>query len=247
MELQMCAMSDLHGQLPQIRREVDILCICGDIVPCEIQHNFDKSLEWLQTTFYNWIIESPVKNVVMIWGNHDFIGQHLMDNGSRVCEIAPDGYFDGDYQHSILFQNDTTQKIHILCHEFATIEGINFFGTPWCPNLRNWAFYGERDTLKEKFNQIPVNTQILITHCPPKYGLQGTVLETNWNYMSDFGCVQLQEVIDDKFLDKDMWVLSGHIHSGKHEVEKLNDIKYRQVSLLDENYEVSYQPFTFNF
>ena len=33
MELKICAMSDLHGQLPQIRQEVDILCIsyslCG--------------------------------------------------------------------------------------------------------------------------------------------------------------------------------------------------------------------------
>lgn len=244
--MEIVAISDLHGYLPEVPK-CDILCICGDIAPLHVQRNIPASIAWLAGPFQNWALELDCKHIVMTWGNHDFVGQYLMENGSRVHEIAPDGYFDGDYQHTILFQNDTTQKIHILCHEVEVIEGIKFFGTPWCPSLKNWAFYGTKETLLEKFNQIPTDTQILITHCPPKYGLQGTVLETNWNYMNDFGCVELQEVIDDKFLDKDMWVLSGHIHSGKHEVEKLGNIKYRQVSLLDENYEVSYQPFTFNF
>lgn len=244
--MKIVAVSDLHGHLPKIKK-CDILCICGDIVPLRIQRNMAASIAWLAGPFQDWALALPCKKVVFTWGNHDFIGEHIMINGSRLNEIAQSDAYDGFYQHELLFQNDVDQKIVILCHEAQNIEGINFFGTPYCPSLKNWAFYGTSDILKEKFNQIPTDTQILITHCPPKYGLQGTVLETNWNHMSDFGCVELQEVIDDKFSDKDMWVLSGHVHSGKHDIEKLNDIKYRQVSLLDENYKVSYQPFIFDF
>jgi hypothetical protein len=148
---------------------------------------------------------------------------------------------------STLFQMDDEYdpKLIYLCDSFFKYEGVKFYGTPWCPSLSNWAFYGDKEQLLDKFNKIPFDTNVLITHCPPKYGLQGTVLETNWNYMSDFGCVELQQVLDELFADRDMWVLSGHIHSGKHDVEKFNNIKYRNCSLKDENYNEAYQPFVF--
>ena len=145
-----------------------------------------------------------------------------------------------------LFNKDTNGKIHILQDELVDIQGIKFYGTPWCPSLRNWAFYGDKQHLLNRFNKIPDDVDVLITHCPPKYGLQGTVLETNWNYMNDFGCVELQQIIDERFTDKDMWILSGHIHSGKHEVEKMNNVKYRNCSIKNEDYEVAYQPFEFD-
>jgi Icc-related predicted phosphoesterase len=111
--------------------------------------------------------------------------------------------------------------------------------------LRNWAFYGDKQYLLNQFNKIPDDVNILITHCPPKYGLQGTVLETNWNYMSDFGCVELQQVIDERFADKDMWVLSGHIHSGKHTPDQLVGTNVVNVSIKDEDYKPSYDVFVF--
>ena len=62
----------------------------------------------------------------------------------------------------------------------------------------------------------------IITHCPPKYGLQGVVLENNWNYMNDFGCVELQQVLDELFADKGYVGTFGHIHSGKANESKKN-------------------------
>ena len=52
-------------------------------------------------------------------------------------------------------------------------------------------------------------------------------------------------MLDELFADRDMWVLSGHIHSGTHDVEKFNNIKYRNCSIKNEDYEVAYQPFEF--
>jgi Icc-related predicted phosphoesterase len=240
------AMSDLHGNLPEVS-ECDIVCICGDIVPLYIQRNMPNSIAWLAGPFQEWALNLPCKKVVLTWGNHDFIGEYLMNNGTRPNEISPEGIYDGFYQHELLFQNDSDQKIVILCHESQTVEGINFFGTPFCPSLSRWAFYRDRMGLLKEFDKIPRNTQILITHCPPKYGMQGVVLQNNWNYMNDFGCLELFEVLSDHFVENDMWVLSGHIHSGNHRVETLGKIKHRNVSLLDEDYTISYEPFKFEF
>ena len=234
MELKMCAMSDLHGQLPEIRYEVDILCICGDVVPNEIQFNYDDSLNWLQTTFYNWIKESPVKNVVMIWGNHDFIGEKLYEDG--VTNMA-----------EFIFSKDS--NIHILVDQMVEINRVRFYGTSWCPNLKNWAFYGPSSFLKERFSKIPYHTEILLTHCPPKHGQQGIVLQPGWNYLKDFGCEELEEAIHNIFSLKSTstFILSGHIHSGNHEYEVLGGFIYRNVSLLNEDYKMVYEPHYFTY
>ena len=42
-----CIISDLHGNPPNIE-ECDILCICGDIVPNNIQYDLNESIYFLQ-------------------------------------------------------------------------------------------------------------------------------------------------------------------------------------------------------
>lgn len=244
--MKIVAISDLHGHLPELT-PCDVVCICGDIVPLILQKNTIASTAWLSGPFQKWALELPCEKVIMVWGNHDFVGEFFCKYGSSISLDEPQwtkGY-DGRAQRHLLFQNDADEKIVILCDERYEYKGKVFYGTPWCPALKNWAFYKDSKGLKEKFLGIPFDTNVLLTHCPPKYGLQGTVLETNWNYMNDFGCVELQQVIDEKFDDKDIWILSGHIHSGKHEVEKMNNVKYRNCSIKNEDYEVAYQPFEF--
>lgn len=238
MEVKICAISDIHGTLIDIP-ECDILCICGDILPLDIQRNQNRSIAWLAGPFQKWALEAPCKYVIMIWGNHDWIG----DTWQR-------GGLEGWEQEEILFQNDLglDPKIHILQDESFTALGVNFYGTPWCPSLRNWAFYGDSELLKEKFNDIPTNTDVLLTHCPPKFGQQGIVLQpNNWNFLSNFGCEELQEAIEKKFAVKSTTthILSGHIHSGNHCEEVCGGLVYRNVSIKDENYEPVYLPKTF--
>jgi hypothetical protein len=237
MEVKICAISDIHGSLIEIP-ECDILCICGDILPLDIQRNNDESVAWLAGPFQNWLLDAPCKYVVMIWGNHDWYGE-------KCCR----GGLEGWEQCERLFKRDLgpDPKIHILQDEEIEVLGIKFYGTSWCPSLRNWAFYGDSETLKARFSDIPTDTDVLLTHCPPKFGSQGVVLETNWNYRNDFGCQELQDVIVEKFKHKTCttYILSGHIHSGLHNWEVNEGLTYRNVSLLNEDYELSYQPFIF--
>lgn len=73
-------------------------------------------------------------------------------------------------------------------------------------------------------------------------GQQGIVLETTWNFGRDFGCEELKNAIEHKDIK---WVLSGHIHSGNHQIETFNGTKFRNVSIKNENYEPVYQYFQF--
>lgn len=249
MEKKICAISDIHGSLIDIP-ECDILCICGDILPLDIQKNTIESVSWLAGPFQRWALAAPCKHVVLIWGNHDFIGERLLEYGTKnICD--PDykniyGY-SGDEQATDLFLDDEYYKISILLDSYVVIDGIKIYGTPWCPELNNWAFYGDSETLMKKFLNIPNDTDIILTHCPPKFGQQGVVLQNCWNYLKNFGCQELQDTIDSKFKDsnKPVYILSGHIHSGNHDWEKNGNILYRNVSIKNENYRIDYSPTTF--
>ena len=246
--MKIVALSDLHGNLPELS-PCDVVCICGDIVPLMVQKNAMESIAWLSGPFQKWALELPCEKVIMIWGNHDFIGERLMKYGSADGGTIsfPLGY-NGNMQHTLLFQNDTDEKIVILCDERYEYKGKVFYGTPWCPSLHNWAFYQDSEGLKEKFLGIPYETDVLLTHCPPKFGQQGVVLETNWNFGSNFGCQELQDALENAFRFKSSTthILSGHIHSGNHNIETHGGLAYRNVSLLNENYEVAYKPFEFD-
>ena len=236
MEIKICAIADIHGSLIDIP-ECDILCICGDILPLHIQRKEFTSIAWLSGPFQKWCLEAPCNHVIMIWGNHDFIGEKLYNKPKYMQE--------GWEQEELLFQNDDKHKIHILQDESVVINNIKFYGTPWCPALTSWAFYGNSDELKNKFENIPYDTNVLLTHCPPKFGQQGIVLQpNNWNYLSNFGCEELQEAIEKKFALKSTTthIFSGHIHSGNHNEEVSGGLVYRNVSIKDENYDITYSP-----
>ena len=69
--MKICAISDIHGDLIEIP-ECDVLCICGDIFPLEIQKNPTECHEWFFSEFLPWAEACPCEQVYYIAGNHDF-------------------------------------------------------------------------------------------------------------------------------------------------------------------------------
>ena len=53
--MKLIAISDLHGNLPVIEENSNILIIAGDISPLNIQGNKPKMIKWLKTRFIDWI------------------------------------------------------------------------------------------------------------------------------------------------------------------------------------------------
>lgn len=227
-----CIISDLHGNLPNIQ-ECDILCICGDIVPSNIQYDMDKSIYFLQHDFKDWIDTLNVKHCILTWGNHDFIGEYLYNSN-----FNPSKYLFGE-----------NSNIHILIDKSIELYGIKFYGTPWCPDLKQWAFYGPSSFLRTMFNKIPKDTDILLTHCPPKVGQQGIILELYNDFLTNFGCEELKVAIDNIFGNKKdkTYIFSGHVHSGNHDYEIENNCIYRNVSILDERYNLKYYPLLIDY
>lgn len=223
--LKIVPISDLHGDLPTTLPAGDILIICGDILPLNIQREYTKSVVWLVTKFFPWTKKLSYQKVIFIGGNHDFAIQKL--SLLLLDELDP----WNEYPNIVYLEDEP--------YEY---KGIKFYGTPWIQDLKNWAFYEDRNHLKQIYERIPQDTDILITHQPPKFQNCGKVLqEKSFNYLSDYGNQELNDVINERPNLK--YAFFGHVHSGCHEItENQNGTKLVNVSLKDEDYKSNYNP-----
>ena len=101
------------------------------------------------------------------------------------------------------------------------------------------------DTLAKKYSQIPDDTDILMSHDSSSINNVGSITQrTKWvREPLDVGNPQLTNIILEK---KFKLCISGHIHSGNHELTEYAPKAYiRNVSILDEEYDVTYEPFYF--
>ncbi|MDF1660449.1 MAG: metallophosphatase domain-containing protein [Planctomycetota bacterium] len=79
--------------------------------------------------------------------------------------------------HDWCFQRSPEQARALLTHGIyledsgVEIAGLKFWGSPWQPDYNDWAFNRPRGAcLAEKWQLIPEQTDVLITHGPP-YGI----------------------------------------------------------------------------
>lgn len=232
--MKVVAFSDIHGNLNIDVPQCDVVCICGDILPLNIQNNLIKSISWLLLDFEPWTRTLPCRKVIFISGNHDKIFETLgMDKNYDACEIT-----------DLLWgKHKRDSKLVYLCNSFYEFEGKRFYGTPWCPQLKNWSFYADHDTMVKEFNKIPQDLDVLITHCPPKIGEVGCVRQLCWNHGKNFGCQELADAIKCRNIK---WCVCGHVHSGDHNITDYVGTKYVNVSVVDEDYELIYKPFEFD-
>ena len=109
--------------------------------------------------FLEWFSELPYKMKVFIPGNHD-----------RLIEDKP-----WDAWKMINFYHD--KGVRCLIDDFVEFEGLKIYGSPWQPEFFNWAFNLPRngEELEEKWNAIPDDTDILLTH-GPAWGILDTVV-----------------------------------------------------------------------
>lgn len=204
------AMSDLHGYLPEQLEPCDIVCICGDFVPLEIQRNYTDTFNWLKEKFFPWVDKLPCEKVFLIGGNHDFFLEQLTT--SAINKIAKENF---------LFE-----KFVYLNNTLFEYDGIRVYGCPNVENLKNWAFY--TDSPEIIYANIP-QCDILLTHTPPDIQDLGRVGNTSYNY----GSKELAKILDSKVIK--YW-FCGHVHDGNHNKVEYNGCEIHNVSLKDDNY-----------
>lgn len=211
--------SDTHTKHDLITNDLpggDLLIHAGDIMDSGYNENDISS-------FLNWFesIEGYDKKIFIV-GNHD----RLFENDPEYVRNYLKNY------PNITYLQDESCEIH----DIKTDKTIKIYGSPWQPWFYDWAFNIRRnsDELKEKWDAIPEDTDILITH-GPAYGFVDTV-ESRPYY--NLGCELLTKRINQ--IQPKIHVC-GHIHSG-YGVKTNNNTHFINASVLNERYKYTQKP-----
>jgi Icc-related predicted phosphoesterase len=225
--MKICAISDMHGILDFDIKPCDILCICGDILPLNIQSLHQSSIDWLIDAFIPWCEKQPCDKVFFIAGNHDWL---FMKHPDEIDEIFKDN-------NKITYLLDKDAEYTKETSE--SYENIRIYGTPWCHQFYNWAFMTSDKELEKIYNKIPYKVDILLTHdCP--YGTSDIILQdVPWKTGDHIGCHPLGDAVDEK---KPKIHFCGHLHSCTHEPQQRGETIVTNVSVVNESYKRVYEP-----
>jgi len=207
MSLRIVAVADTHGH------HNDLTIPDGDI----FIHAGDISAYGRETDladFNDFLGGLPHRIKIVIAGNHDF-----------CFERDPQGIAD-ILTNCIYLQDDS-----------CVVDGIRFYGSPWQPWFHDWAFNLQRgEEIRAKWELIPEDTQVLITHGPP-YG-QGDLTV----HGSRVGCSDLLEFVE---RIRPMVHVFGHIHEG-YGITSDEFTKFVNASVVDQNFMLSHPATVFN-
>ena len=191
----------------------DILLHSGDISSMGHEHEITEFAKWYDGLDYN--------HKIFIAGNHDW---GFQNNSEKVKGLLT-GYKSIDYiqDELITIQDENKPEIKI-------------WGSPWQPEFYNWAFNLPKngDELKAKWDMIPDDIDILITHGPA----WGILDDVDGRRGVHLGCELLAERI--KTIKPKIHVC-GHIHTGYgHYFD--GHTHYFNASLLNERYLYNHTP-----
>jgi Icc-related predicted phosphoesterase len=230
------ATSDLHGYLPEVRDPFDLLMICGDVCPAH-DHYYSFQIEWIRNDFVEWINGLPFKTtwskVVMIWGNHDFVGERMSEIEKKEIERLTGG--------RLVILNHEAYDFEYLVSD--GIDSLKIFGTPYCSEFGNWAFMRANETLEKKYSEIGEDVDILLTHDSPNIYKLGAITEGKWK----------NDTTGNEILPKHIERIKpiiyhcGHFHSGAHTFEEHDGIMMSNVSFVNERYEPTHPFLEYDF
>ena len=209
--MRLVLISDTHNQHKYVNLpDGDVLIHAGDFC-------MDGNMREL-CAFSNWLrdIRARYKHVVMTPGNHD-----------KCCEKEPT-LVKGLLQQA---------NCHYLVDEEIELDGIRFYGAPWCPKLKFWAFYANDDKLRSKWVKIPNNIDVLITHSPPYKILDDVERKPEWN--EPVGCEHLRK---HSVRVRPKIHVFGHIHECGGQIKEFIGTKFVNASVLDEHYRLVNEP-----
>lgn len=133
--------SDTHTRHAELDvPQADVVIHCGD------EANVRKpSMNKLQSaSFFDWFEKLDFETKIFVPGNHS----------TAIAEG--------------LLQPKDYPSVRFLIHEKMELRGFRIFGSPYTPTFFDWAFMKDREELDHYWAEIPADTDILVTHGPPK-------------------------------------------------------------------------------
>lgn len=227
--------SDTHGLHNKMFYDLpkgDILIHAGDVSNVGKRYEVTEFIEWFQSV-------EGFGTKIFIAGNHDFAFEKKSD---------PNHKDDYDWLYNLINKENLSESncVYLEDNEFLLnhpdfSRPIKFYGTPWQPEFFNWAFNLPRggEEMMKKWEQIPNDTDILITHGPPS-GIRDFV-ERRGGYDS-VGCDMLRDRIQDI---NPVLCVFGHIH-GAYGVSMVKDTLFVNASICTEQYKPINEPIIIN-
>ena len=206
--------SDTHTKHKHVTGELpggDILIHCGDISNRGYMNEIKNFLEWFDGI-------KGYEYKIFIAGNHDF---GFQDNPNLCAKLLQD-------YPTVTYLEDTS----------IIIDGIKIYGSPWQPRFYNWAFNVDRGwDIAQKWEKIPQDTDILITHGP----LHG-ILDSTYTGQR-VGCEDLYKKVMEI---KPKVHCSGHIHYD-YGMKEIDGMTFINACCLGEDYMYQNGPITLDF
>ena len=150
-----------------------------------------------------WLLSAPAGEIIATWGNHDH---------------KP-------------FRRNYNLPWKLLIDSSVVINGLKFYGTPWCLPIGRWAWQAPEYLMEKIYEMIPDDVDVLISHGPP-YNM--------CDLAKDGECCGSRALADKmKGLYNLKLLVCGHIHEGWGQIGKVIN-----VACLDENYKLRENPWT---
>lgn len=190
--LKCIAISDTHGFhrdfVEEDFRGIDMIFHGGDFAnPRSPTINAEEAEDFLR-----WFAELPIKHKILIAGNHDT---------SVEAGLVNPRHYD---------------NITYLEHEAVEVAGLKIFGSPYTKAFgQGWAYNLQPQRLDAYWSVIPPDTDVLITHGPPK-GILDLALD-EFRRIEFCGDTSLRNHVERA---KPLYHIFGHIHDNGDNINK---------------------------
>lgn len=202
-KIRFVCISDTHGKIEGSKLHMppgDVLLHAGDFTQKGHMNEIQK--------FNSYLGALPYKVKVVIAGNHDLTFDDSITEASLrtfgVQKSTVESYLSERGLKSV--KQMLTSAIY-LEDSLVTVCGIKIYGAPWQPVFCDWGFNLKRgEDILKKWQTIPADLDILMTHGPPVG--HGDLTGGNNNV----GCVELLNTVQKRVKPK--FHVFGHIHEG---------------------------------
>lgn len=214
--------SDTHTKHWELEKDLpggDLLIHAGDLM------NSGRDIRDIKD-FCRWFNEQDYNHKVFIAGNHDIMFEDYPEGAMEIVN---------SYKDITYLQDDWVQ----VGNDKGTAK---IYGSPWQPEFYSWAFNLPKGGpgLMSKWEAIPEDTDILVTHGPPQDHLDVSGPPYNEPHL---GCALLRVKVDKQPPKIHVF---GHIHGG-YGYKFHNGTHFFNASILNERYDYTNIPLTFDW
>ena len=171
-----------YHELLDIPDNIDIVVHSGDFTNAkDVYKNEPEALNFL-----HWYGSLPIKNKVLIAGNHDAYTFHMKTKFKEWC-----------VHYNIVY----------LENSYAEIEGIKFFGSPNTPQFGDWYYMKDRNKMDKLWRQCNNDIDVFVVHGPPK-----GILDKSYDRNHNLECCGDSSLYNHIVRINPKLCLFGHIH-----------------------------------